>query len=111
MSRRQEPTEEASLPKVIPPRSRFRLVRSDRRTPAWKDKVGRIYRIGYYSRRDGLKDIWLVNEAGTYIGTVGRDMLRRYFELITLSHETSRYGEGRPAFRPLRTTTRRSRHS
>ena len=43
-----------SLPKVIPPRSRVRLVRFDKRTPAWRKDVGREFRVGYYSRKDGL---------------------------------------------------------
>jgi hypothetical protein len=43
-----------SLPEVIPPRSRVRLVRFDKRTPVWHKDVGRQFRVGYYSRKDGL---------------------------------------------------------
>jgi len=49
-----------SLPKVIPPRSRVRLLRFDKRTPTWRKDVGREFRVGYYSRKDGLDYTWLV---------------------------------------------------
>jgi hypothetical protein len=54
------------FPKVIPPRSRVRLIRADKKTPSWHQDVGRQFRIGYYSRQDGLDCIWLVNENGGY---------------------------------------------
>ena len=54
------------IPKIIPPRSRVRLLRADPRTATWKKTIGRQFRIGYYSRKDGLDCIWLVNENGAY---------------------------------------------
>jgi hypothetical protein len=54
------------IPKLIPPRSRVRLVRADKQTPSWNKHLGRQFRIGYYSRKDGLDCIWLVNENGKY---------------------------------------------
>jgi hypothetical protein len=91
----------AALPRVIPPCSIFRLVRSDRKTPAWKPDIGRVFRIGYYSQQDGLDVIWLVNEEGSYEQTTNRDFLLRYFEPIEISDESDFYGKGRPQFPPL----------
>jgi len=98
---RSSGTQKPVLPKVIPPRSAFRLVRSDAKTPGWKADVGRVFRIGYYSRQDGLDVIWLVNEKGEYEQTTDRDFLVKYFELIEVSNETDVYGPGKPEFPPL----------
>jgi hypothetical protein len=76
------------LPKIIPPRSVFRLVRSDAKTPDWKADVGRIFRIGYYSRQDGLDVIWLVNERGQYEQSTDRDFRLKYFEPVEISDES-----------------------
>ena len=83
------------LPKVIPPRSRVRLVKADRHTPAWRKDVGRRFRVGYYSRKDGLDCIWLVNEDGEYEQTADRKSLLKYFEIQRLSHEKKVYGVGK----------------
>jgi hypothetical protein len=48
------------IPKVIPPRSRVRLIRADGQTPSWKKDTGRQFRVGYYNPKDGLNCIWLV---------------------------------------------------
>jgi hypothetical protein len=63
------------LPRVIPPRSQVRLIRSDRHTPSWRKDIGRQFRVGYYSRKDGLDCIWLVNESGKYEQTTDRGFL------------------------------------
>ena len=68
------------LPEIIPPRSVFRLARCDLRTKGWKADVGRVFRIGYYSRQDGLDTIWLVDELGKYEQTTDRDFLLKYFQ-------------------------------
>src|ERR1700677_2636497 len=90
------------VPKIVPPRSVFRLVRSDRKTPGWKAAVGRLYRIGYYSRQDGLDVIWLVNGKGKHRETLDREYLLKYFQAVKISDETNLYGVGKPQFRPLR---------
>ncbi len=95
-------TSKRRLPKVIPPRSVFRLIRSDHRTPAWKSDVGRAFRIGYYSRQDGLGTIWLVNEEGKYEQTTDRGFLVKYFEPVQITDETDLYGKGKPQFGTLR---------
>jgi hypothetical protein len=68
------------MPKVIPPRSRVRLVKRDRCTPTWRKDVGRRFRVGSYSRNDGLDCIWLVDEDGEYEQTTDRESLLKYFE-------------------------------
>lgn len=90
------------LPKIIPPRSVFRLVRTDVKTKGWKTDVGRVFRIGYYSRQDGLDVIWLVNESGRYEQTTDRSFLLKYFEPIQISDESDLYGERKPQFEALR---------
>lgn len=62
-----------SLPKV-PPRSRVRLVRFDKPTPAWRKDVGREFRVGDYNRKDGLGCIWLFNEDGKDEQTTDREI-------------------------------------
>jgi hypothetical protein len=84
-----------TVPKVIPPRSRLRLVKADRHTPLWRKDVGRRFRVGYYSRKDGLDCIWLVNEDGEYEQTVDRNSLLEYFEVERLSHEKNVFGVGK----------------
>jgi len=84
-----------AIPKVIPPRSRVRLVKADRYTPAWRKDVGRQFRVGYYSPKDGLDCIWLVNESGKYEQATDRDFLLKYFEIERLSDEKNFYGTGK----------------
>jgi len=54
----------------------------------WKDQIGRIFRVGYYSKQDGIDCIWLVNEKGEYEQTTCREYLLKYFEPVEISHET-----------------------
>jgi hypothetical protein len=80
------------LPKVIPPHSRVRLIRADKHTPSWRKDVGREFKVGYYSHKDGLDCIWLVNESGKYEQTTDREFLLKYFRIERLSNETNFYG-------------------
>ena len=94
------------VPGVIPPRSVVILRAADHQTPEWKNDVGRQFRIGYYSRKDGLNCVWLVNDAGEYEQTTDRIALLRYFSIEKLSKEKDYYGENRPpipALKPRRT--------
>jgi hypothetical protein len=68
------------LPKVITPRSLLRLVKADQHTRSWHKDVGRRFRVGYYSSKDGLNCIWLVNENGEYEQTTDREFLLKYSE-------------------------------
>ena len=91
-----------TIPKVIPPRSRVRLVKADGHTPAWRKDVGRRFRVGYYSRKDGLDCIWLVDEDGKYEQTTDREFLLRYFVIEQLSGENNFYGVGKRRLTKLR---------
>jgi HEAT repeat protein len=90
------------ISKVIPPRSRVRLIRADERTPNWRKDVGRQFRVGYYSRKDGLGCIWLVNEKGEYEQTTDAKFLAKYFDVERLSTETNLYGLGKRRFAKMR---------
>ena len=85
----------------IPPNSVVRLARSDAKTPWYKDQVGRVFRIGYYGRNDGLDCIWLVNDDGKYEQTVDHDYLYRYFDVLHFAHDTNWYGRMRPLMPPI----------
>ena len=63
---------------------------------------GRIFRVGYYSRRDGLDCIWLVNDEGNYEQTVDHEFLYRHFDIIQLADHTNWYGRRRPKISPIR---------
>ena len=83
------------LPSVVPPRSVFRLVKADRRTPCWRGLEGTVFRIGYYTKNDGLDLIWLVDQDGEYVQTTDRKALIEYFELISISNESDYFGLNR----------------
>jgi hypothetical protein len=83
----------------VPPHSIVRVKTSPSRS--WWKNVGRRFRIGYYSWRDGLDCIWLVNEEGKYEQTIDHDFLQKHFEIETVFKERSLYGQNRPQFRPL----------
>ncbi len=93
------------IPKVIPPRSRLRLVRADRRTPLWREDIGRQFRVGYYSRQDGLDCIWLVNEKGEYEQATDRDFLLRCFDMEWLTDERDYFGLHNRRLGALRSTS------
>jgi hypothetical protein len=93
------PKKKYSFPVPIPPCSVV-SVRSDAGKP-WTNKAGRIYRIGYYSKIDGLDCIWLVDETGKYDQTVDHECLDKFFGIQSIAEERSLYGQGRPPFAPL----------
>lgn len=90
-----------AAPSIIPPLSKFQLVRSDENTPESKKDMGRIFRVGYYSKQDGTDCIWLVNEKGEYEQTTDREYVLKYFEPLEISEETDFYGDGKPPLGPL----------
>src|SRR6266404_2610894 len=94
------------IPKIIPPRSRVRLIRADGQPPAWREDVGRQFRVGYYNPKDGLDCIWLVNEDGEYEQTTHRKSLLKFFDIEHLSQESSLLGRGRPRLRRMRVPSR-----
>ena len=89
-------------PDVIPPGSRVRLVRATKKTPEWKKIIGTVFRIGYYSRQDGLDYVWLVNSEGEYEQACETEDIHQFFQIEWLSSETDFYGDDRPPLGPLR---------
>jgi hypothetical protein len=83
------------IPRIIPPKTLVRLSRYDDATPQWRRQIGREFRVGYYSSKDGLDCIWLVNDAGEYEQTIDRKTLLMYFDLLKFAHETDLFGERR----------------
>ncbi len=81
--------------KVIPPGSFVKLL------APWGNDQGRVFRIGYYNRQDGLNCVWLVNEAGTYEQTTDQKTIEEDFEVLKLTEETDFYGVDREALRPI----------
>lgn len=79
----------------------MRLIRADDQAPAWKKQVGRQFRVGYYSPKEGLDCIWLVNEYGEYAQTTYRKFLLKYFDIEHLSQERSFFGRGRRRLRRI----------
>jgi hypothetical protein len=97
------------IPRIIPPRSRVRLVRADQTTPGWEGELGRQFSIGYYNRKDGLDCIWLVNEKEEYEQTTDRDGLLCYFNIEKLTNERDYYGVHKRRLGPLRSQQNRRR--
>ena len=95
------------LPSVIPPRSVVALVRADATTPAWRERVGEKFRVGYYSPNDGLDVIWLVDGDGRYAESVDPAGLLRHFSVDRLSDQTDWFGVNRPPLDKLDSAERR----
>lgn len=77
-------------------------MRADGQRSAWREDGGRQFRVGYYSSKDGLDCIWLVNENGEYEETTDRKFLLKFFEIEHLSQESSLFGRGRPRLGRMR---------
>ena len=68
--------------------------------PDWIGHEGRVFRIGYYSRQNGLDCVWLVDDDGQYIETVDQEMIKTHFEILQRSDESDFYGIDRPVIGP-----------
>lgn len=93
-----------SYERPIPPLSRVRWINyCETEREEGDDWVGRDrdFRIGFYSRQDGLDVIWLVTEDGEYLETVDHDFLEENFELIRLSDIQDPYGENDDVIGPI----------
>jgi hypothetical protein len=86
----------------IPPLSVVQIVHTDRNTPAWSRAKGRIFRVGYYSKQDGLDCIWLVNGEGKYEQATDHEFLYRYFDVISFARNSNWFGRRRPKIGPIR---------
>jgi hypothetical protein len=93
---------ETGAPVPISPLSVVRLARSDRETPSWRHQVGRVFRVGYYSRADGLDCVWLVNDEGKYEQATNHEFLYRYFDVIHFTDDINWYGRRRAIVLPIR---------
>jgi hypothetical protein len=80
---------------AIPPRSVVQL----KDTTDWLGD--RTFRIGYYSRMDGLSCVWLVNEKGEYEQTVDQRMILEDFAVLEQSGEMDLYGDDRPKLQAM----------
>jgi hypothetical protein len=60
-----KPKKKYSFPVPIPPRSVVSVRRG-----IGKLKAGQVFRVGYYSKMDGLDCIWLVDQTGSYDQTM-----------------------------------------
>jgi len=95
-----KPKKKYPFPVPIPPCS-IVSVREVGRSP-WANEVGRIFRIGYYSKNDGLDCIWLVDESGKYNQSIDHEYLHKFFAIESISKQRSLYGRGRPQFDTLK---------
>ena len=94
-----KPGKKYPFPTPIPPGSIVQAKASP--SKKWGENIGKRFRIGYYSQKDGLDCIWLVNGEGEYEQTIDHDFLKKYFEIETVSNERSFYGRNRPRFQPM----------
>jgi hypothetical protein len=62
---------------------------------------GQSFRAGYYSWRDGLDCIWLVNDAGKYLQTIDHDFLQKHFEVASKCTERSVCGRNGAKLLPI----------
>ena len=87
------PFSDGSSPKsVVPPLSEVRFVKVPGTGGYNKRDLGRVVRIGYYRRRDGLNCVWLVDDEGHYFGTVTQNILCSHFEVVKPSSENDLFG-------------------
>ena len=96
----KKPKARYSFPVPIPPCSVI-SVRRERLSP-WASEVGRVFRVGYYGKTDGLDCIWLVDENGKYCQTIDHDCLYKFFDVRLIAKERSLYGRERSQFPPLK---------
>ncbi len=96
----KKPKKKYSFPVPIPPSSVL-CVRRNAHSP-WAREVGRIFRVGYHGKMDGLDCIWLVDEKGEYSQTIDHESLNRFFDIQSIAKERSLYGRGRPQFPPMK---------
>jgi hypothetical protein len=96
----KKPNKKYPFPVPIPPCSVISVKRKAR--SPWAKEVGRVFRIGYYSKMDGLDCIWLVDEEGNYDQTIDHEGLNDFFDIQSVAKERSLHGRGRPQFAPIK---------
>ncbi len=65
-------------------------------------ETGQLYRVGYYSRYDGLDCVWLADRKGKYNWTADHAWIAKHFVVVHESSERSLYGRNRPHLGPLK---------
>ncbi len=90
-----------SLGAIIRPRTVLTLKKLWPHARKQGRELGQIWRVGYYSKRDGLEVVWLVDEKGEYQWTVDKDFVVEFFCVVSESKERSLYGLHRPPIGPL----------
>jgi hypothetical protein len=93
----------STLPDVVPPLSLVKVIKVTNEEPDWCGYEGRVFRIGYYSRNDGLDCVWLVDDEGQYLEAVDQEMIRTHFEILQRSDESDLFGVDRPVIGPMGT--------
>jgi hypothetical protein len=93
------------VPDVIPPGSFIRLAKVLPDQDGRKDRVGKVFRVGYSSKIDGLDCVWLVNDASEYTETWDQKGIREQFEILSLSDGTDLFGDNRPPLKALHSQT------
>jgi len=86
---------------IIRPKSVVKLIHATKRTPVWLGKIGKICRVGYYSKLDGLEIIWLVDETGYYCETTDQHDFLKYFTVIKPGPTDDFYGDNAPRLRKI----------
>jgi hypothetical protein len=92
-----------SFPSIVPPLSVVQVIKVTANEPDWEGYKGRVFRIGYYRKKDGLDCVWLVDDEGNYTETVDQEMIRTHFMILQLSDESDLFGVDRSVIGPRRT--------
>jgi hypothetical protein len=90
------------MKRPLPPNSVVKLVRLWPHARKRGYELGQTWRIGYYSRQDGLDVVWLVDADGKYCHTGDHDWIEKHFDVLHLSDEGSAFGARRPRLGSLR---------
>ena len=99
--RKHRPLQAEGVP-PLRPGTLLRLVRLWPHARKQGREIGQLYRVGYYSKMDGLDCVWLVDSSGRYDWTADHAFVSRHFHVIRRSSERSLYGSNRPKLGPLR---------
>jgi len=86
---------------VIPPLSEVKIIKVDEDRANWACQERRLFRVGYYRKRDGLDRVWLVDEEGNYCKAVNQKMIKTHFEVVTTSSVTDLFGVNSPVIQAI----------
>ena len=92
------------MKRPLPPNSVVKLVRLWPHARKRGYELGQTWRVGYYSRQDGLDVVWLVDATGDYRQTADHDWIERHFQVVRISAEKSTFGHNRSRLPALRAT-------